>query len=134
MLGTESSVMRATFSVIIAAASLLITRPALSHHSFAAEFDVNRPIQLTGTVTRIEWTNPHAWIFIETTDDDGNAQDWAIELLGINSLLRRGWTRDRVKIGDSIDVAGFGARDGTNTGNASTITLANTGELLWESA
>ena len=89
---------------------------------------------MTGTVTRIEWTNLHAWIFVDTEDDDGNVQSWAIELLGINSLLRRGWTRDKVKAGDIVDVEGFGARDGTNTGNVSAVTMANTGERLWESS
>lgn len=126
--------MRAVFSVFVSVTWLLAAVPAVPHHSFAAEFDINRPVQLTGTVTRIEWTNPHAWIFVDTEDDDGNVQSWAIELLGINSLLRRGWTRDRVKAGDIVNVEGFGARDGTNTGNASTVTMANTGELLWESS
>ena len=126
--------MRAVFSVFVGAAWLLAAVPALPHHSFSAEFNVNRPVKLTGTVTRIEWTNPHAWLFIDTEDDDGNVQSWAIELLGINSLLRRGWTRDKVKAGDIVDVEGFGARDGTNTGNASAVTMANTGERLWESS
>ncbi len=126
--------MRAIFSVFLGAAWFLAAVPAVPHHSFTAEFDVNRPIELTGTVTRVEWTNPHAWLFIDVEDDDNNVQSWAIELLGINTLLRRGWTRDKVKAGDIIEVEGFGARDGTNTGNASAVGMANTGERLWESS
>ena len=80
--------MRAIFSVFLGAAWLLAAVPAVPHHSFTAEFDVNRPIELTGTVTRVEWTNPHAWLFIDVEDDDNNVQSWAIELLGINTLLR----------------------------------------------
>jgi hypothetical protein len=126
--------MRAAFLIFVGAAWLLVAETALSHHSFSAEFDVSRPVKLTGAVTKIEWTNPHAWLFIDTEDDDGNVQSWAIELLGLNTLVRRGWTRDKVKSGDIVNVEGFGSRDGANTANASTVTLESTNERLWESS
>lgn len=125
--------MRVVVSILVGATCLLAAAPAAPHHAFAAEFDINRPVKLTGAVTRIEWTNPHAWLFIDAEDADGNLQSWAIELVGINDLLRLGWGRDKVKAGDVIAVDGFGARNGTNTANAASVTLASTGELLWAS-
>jgi hypothetical protein len=125
--------MKRALLVFAGVAWLLAAAPAAPHHAFAAEFDINRPVKLTGAVTKMEWTNPHAWIFIDAKDDNGNVQNWAIELVGINDLLRLGWGRDKVKAGDVINVDGFGARNGTNTANAASVTLASTGELLWAS-
>jgi hypothetical protein len=124
--------MKALFAGAVGVAWLLTAVSASAHHSFAAEFDINRPVKLTGTVTKLEWTNPHAWVFIEAKDDKGTAQSWAIELVGINDLLRLGWGRNRVKTGDVINVDGFGAKNGTNTVNAASVSLAN-GELVWAS-
>jgi hypothetical protein len=118
---------------LVGAAWLLAAAPAAPHHAFAAEFDINRPVKLTGPVTKMEWTNPHAWLFIDAKDDNGNAQSWAIELVGINDLLRLGWGRDKVKVGDVVAVDGFAARNGTNIANAASVTLTSTGELLWAS-
>ena len=126
--------MKTVSSVLFGAALLMAAVAAAAHHAFAAEFDINRPVKLTGTVTRIEWTNPHAWLFIDAKDDKGTAQNWAVELVGINDLLRLGWGRNKVKPGDVINVDGYGARNGTNTANAASVKLASTGELLWESA
>ena len=124
--------MKAVFVGVVGVAWLLTAASATAHHSFAAEFDINRPVKLTGTVTKLEWTNPHAWVFIDAKDDKGNAQSWAIELVGINDLLRLGWGRNKVKTGDVINVDGFGAKNGTNTVNAASVSLAN-GELVWAS-
>jgi len=117
----------------IGIAWLLTVTPAYPHHAFASEFDINKPVSLEGPVTRMEWTNPHAWLFMESEDEDGNVQSWAVELVGINDLLRLGWGRDKVEVGDMISVQGFGARNGTNTANAASVTITETGELLWES-
>ena len=124
--------MKAVFVGLVGVAWLLTAASATAHHSFAAEFDINRPVKLTGTVTKLEWTNPHAWVFIDAKDDKGASQSWAIELVGINDLLRLGWGRNRVKTGDVINVDGFGAKNGTNTVNAASVSLAN-GELVWAS-
>lgn len=107
---------------------------ASAHHSFSAEFDVGRPIDITGTVVELEWTNPHAWIHVEVTDKAGNTERWAVELLGINSLARSGLTPRSVSIGDELTITGFGARNGTNTANASSVVRADTGQTLWASA
>ena len=124
--------MKLAFASLVGAAWLLAAAPAVSHHAFAAEFDINRPVKLSGAITRIEWTNPHAWLFVDAKDANGATQNWAIELVGINDLLRLGWGRNRVKAGDVVSVDGFGARNGTNTANAASVSLAN-GELLWAS-
>ncbi len=117
----------------IAASCILLASPAAPHHAFASEFDINKPVSLTGPVTRMEWTNPHAWLFVENTADNSNGEEWAVELVGINDLLRLGWGRNRVQEGDVLSIQGYGARNGTNTANAASVTITETGELLWES-
>jgi len=107
--------------------------PAAPHHAFASEFDINKSVSLTGPVTKMEWTNPHAWLFIEVEDENNNVQEWAVELVGINDLLRLGWGRDRVEVGDVLSVQGYGARNGTNTANAASVRITESDELLWES-
>ena len=127
---------RATHSLHLAAlglAACLTSASAFGHHAFSAEFDVGRPVNLTGKVVEIEWTNPHAWLHLEAKDVDGNPQRWAVELVAINGLVRFGFSRKTVKIGDALTVQGFGARNGSNTANASSITRADDGKVLWAS-
>lgn len=123
--------MRIIPSLVAGIAALLASAAALAHHSFSAEFDVGRPVDVTGTVTELEWTNPHAWIHLSVTDAQGATQEWSVELLGINALIRSGISPKTVKPGDKLTVTGFGARNGTNTANASTVSRAETGETLW---
>lgn len=118
----------------ISLALLALPVCTFAHHSFSAEFDISRPVEITGTVTDIEWTNPHTWVHLETVDDDGKRQNWSVELLGINALVRSGMTPRAVKSGDVLTVTGFGARNGSNTANASSVTRTDTGERLWTSA
>jgi hypothetical protein len=126
--------MRAVLSILLGAGSLMVAAAIEAHHSFAAEFDLNRPVAVTGNVTKVEWTSPHAWIFIEVKNDQGGIDAWAIELVGANNLMRRGLTRDTFKVGDAVTIEGFGARDGTNTANASAVIMASTGARLYASS
>jgi hypothetical protein len=126
--------MRRALSLISFAFSVVLSGNALSHHSFSAEFDVGKPVTLAGTVKDFEWTNPHAWLHLDVKDAQGNTQTWAVELLGVNSLIRSGMTPKTVQPGDELTVTGFGARDGSNTANASTVSRTASGESLWTSA
>ncbi len=104
---------------------------SLAHHSFSAEFDIGKPVILVGTVQRLEWTNPHAWVHLAVTDEQGNVSLWAVEMLGVNALARSGLTPRTLAAGDLLTITGYGARNGTNTANASSITRTDTGEALW---
>jgi len=121
--------MQVKLSVLLAAVILGICVPVNAHHSFAAVFDVDSSIAVSGTVTKVEWMNPHAWIYIDVKDDDGGSENWAFELGSPNGLMRRGWTRKSVQVGDAISVAGYRARDGSLRGNLKSIVLADGTEL-----
>jgi len=97
----------------------------LFHHSFAAEFDSSKPVELKGTVTRLDWVNPHAWIYLDVKDEKGNVTSWGCELGSPNLLLRNGWSRDSLKAGDVVVVNGSRAKDGSNIANARTVRLAD---------
>ena len=105
--------------------------PALAHHSFAAEFDAKQPVKLTGTVTKVEWTNPHVWFYIDVKDETGKVINWGMEMGGPNGLLRAGWTRNSMKAGDEVTVDGFKARSGRPLGNATSVVLTSTGQKLF---
>jgi len=103
----------------------------LAHHSFAAEFDADAPINLTGVVTKVDWTNPHAYIFMEVENDAGEFEEWGLEMGSPNALMRRGWTKDTLEIGTEIIISGTRARDGSLKGNAQTVILAESCQQLF---
>jgi Family of unknown function (DUF6152) len=112
---------------------ILAASPVWAHHAFAAEFDAKRPVHLTGTVTRMEWINPHAWMHIEVKNADGTVTNWMIEAGTPNTLFRRGFTRDSLKVGTVVVVDGYQAKDGSERANGRDVTFPDGQKLFFGS-
>ena len=108
--------------------------PAWAHHSFSAVFDADSPVEANGTVSKVEWRNPHAWIYVDVEGEDGTIVNWGFEIGSPNGLTRSGWSRNTIKAGDVISVSGYRARDGSNRANAASITLADGREMTGNSS
>ena len=127
--------MRRTVAVIVAGMGLLMAAaPAMAHHAFAAEFDAKKPIKLQGTVTKMEWINPHAWIHIDVKKPDGKIESWMIEGGTPNTLLRRGFTKNSLLPGTEIMVDGYQAKDGSMRANGRDLTLPDGRKLFMGSS
>jgi len=123
--------MKMKTAVLIGFVLLLGAVAAYGHHSFAAEFDANKPVKLTGTVTKVEWMNPHVWFYVDVKDEAGKVTNWGWEMGSPNGLMRAGWNRNSMKIGDVVSVEGSKAKDGSNNANARSVILASTGQRLF---
>jgi hypothetical protein len=109
------------FAGMVAVFVWLAAARAMTHHSFAAEFDENQPIKLTGTFTSMLWSNPHAWIYIDVKEPDGKIVNWGFETGGVNALYRQGWRKDDLRSGTVLVIDGWRARNGTPTANALSV-------------
>ena len=121
---------RSTAALFVALAVWAASWPAAAHHSFAAEYDREKPVRLVGKVTKIEWMNPHVYFYIDVAEPAGTAAHWAIEGGAPNSLYRAGWRRDSLKVGETVTVHGYLARDGSKLANMRTATLADGREVF----
>jgi uncharacterized protein DUF6152 len=123
--------MRTTLAAVIAIVALSrVAVPLQAHHAFSAEFDQNAPIKLEGTVAKMEWVNPHAWIYVDVKKSDGSVEQWKIEGGTPNALFRRGFTKDSLKTGTAIVVTGYRAKDGTLKGNGRDLTFPDGRKLF----
>jgi hypothetical protein len=120
------------FGVCLTALVWIFTSPALAHHSFGAEFDANKPITLTGVVRKVEWTNPHSHFALEVKDDKGRTATWLLTGYTVNALYRTGWKKDvTMKVGDTVTIFGWRARDGSNSAHAREVTFADGKKLFY---
>jgi hypothetical protein len=117
-----------------AAILLLFAITASAHHSFAAEFDAQKPITLKGSVTKLDWVNPHSWLYIDVKDADGKTVNWGVEMAPPNTLIRRGFTKNSVAVGTEVTVSGYRAKDGSATATSTTVTLSDGRQLFSGSA
>ncbi len=115
--------MKTKFAVSVAGLLLLAAVPMAAHHSFAAEYDASKPLTLTGTVSKVEFMNPHIWVYLDAKDENGNVVKWQCEGGAPNSLRRQGWSKESLKEGDQVTIEGFRAKDGTNTCNSRSVKL-----------
>ena len=125
--------MRSKLFSVVAGAALVVSAaavPVIAHHSFAAEFDAKKPVKLRGTVTKMEWINPHSWIHIDVKAADGKVEKWMVEGGAPNALLRRGWNKNSLLPGTEILVEGFQAKDGANRANGRDITFPDGKKLF----
>ena len=110
--------------LLTAAAALFLTTTRVSaHHAFEGDYDPHRHVAVSGTVTKIRWVNPHAWLYVEATDKNGRIVSWSFEMCSPSGLMSKGWKKDELKPGDQITVEGFGARNGTRVANTATVTF-----------
>jgi Family of unknown function (DUF6152) len=125
--------MRTKCAVVVAGLALLASMSGvMAHHSFSAEFDASKTFKFTGPVTKVEWMNPHTFFYIDVKDEkSGKVTNWAMEMGSPNGLMRNGWTRNTMKIGDVVTVEGSMAKDGSPTGNARTVVMTKTGQRLF---
>jgi Family of unknown function (DUF6152) len=117
--------MRIHLAAIIACAITTAALPISAHHSFAAEYDASKAIRITGVINKVEWTNPHSYLYIDVKDDHGNLVTWTSEGGAPNALSRRGFRRNDIKLGDTVTIDGYGAKDGSHLMDARRITLSD---------
>ncbi len=124
--------MRIRFAAVVAGLGVIVTAlPVAAHHSFNAEYDVTKPITLKGAVTKVEWKNPHTYFYIDVKDETGKVTNWGLEMGSPNGLMRAGWTRNSMKVGDEVVVEASRAKDGSDLGNVKVVTLGSTGQRLF---
>ena len=121
--GLENIVMKVRLAIFVASVSLAAVVPLLAHHSFAAEFDASKAVRVTGTLTKIEWTNPHTYFYVDVKEDNGSVVKWSCEAGSPGALSRRGFKRGDLKLGDAIVVDGYRAKDGSRLIDARRVTL-----------
>ena len=122
--------LRRTSGLMLLFCGLLWAAPAVAHHAFATEFDATKPLTLRGVVTKVDWTNPDVWFYLNVKNDKGETENWGFEMGGPNGLQKEGWSRNTIKIGEELIVEGWMSRNGSKSANAKNVTIAKTGLKL----